>query len=140
MADYSATNQTLGAAGSGTLGVITIDMNKLGDTAIIVPFTKFYVEVIRLTNVSTTLAGTSATLGFFTGPGATGTTIVTAATGVVTPLTGATVVSSASIAASGVSVVPTLVNNTLRQIYANVAIAHGSAATLNAIIKILRIP
>lgn len=132
MASYSSTNAQI---------TVTLDLNKLGDTAIFVPFGKFYVENIRLTNVTTTLAGSSATLGFNAAPAAAGTAIVTVANGVVTPLTAATVVSAPTIASAAATVTPTTVNGTgLRQIYANVGVVHGAAVTCTAIIKMCRVP
>lgn len=132
MASYSSTNAQL---------TVTLDLNKIGDTPIIVPFAKFYVENIRYTNVTTSLAASSASLGFNTAPAAGGTAIVTVANSVaVTGLTAASVVTVPTIASAAATVSGTLVNNTLRQIYANVGVAHGAAVTITAIIKICRIP
>lgn len=131
MASYSKTNQTITVQG--------VNVNLVGDTPVFVPFSKFQVEIVKVTNASTSLAATSATLGAYTAPAAGGTAIVTPATGVLTPLSSATAINSATVAATG-SVTPTVVNNTLSQIYLHCGVAHGSAATVDVIIKILRIP
>ena len=100
-----------------------------------------HVGFIRYTNVTTSLAGSSASLRFNTAPAAGGTAIVTVANSVaVTGLTAASVVTVPTIASAAATVSGTLVNNTLRQIYANVGVAHGAAVTITAIIKICRIP
>ena len=131
MADYSATNQTI--------TVTNVNVNAVGDTPFFVPFARFCVENVRVTNASTNLGATSATLGVYTAPAAGGTAIVTAATGVLTPLTTADIVNSATVAGTG-AITPTVVNNNQRQLYLRCGVANGAAATVTVIIKILRIP
>lgn len=131
MASYSSTNQTLCVRG--------VNVNSVGDTAVFVPFGKFQLEVMKVTNASVDLSSSSATLGLYTAPAAGGTALVTPATGVLTPLSTSAKVNSATVASTD-STGGTVVNNTLRQIYIRCGVAHGSAATVDVILKILRIP
>lgn len=131
MASYSSTNQTI--------VVPNVNVNSVGDTPVFVPFGKFQLEIFKVTNASVDLSTTSATLGCYTAPAAGGTALVTPATGVLTPLSAATKINSATVASTDANT-PTTVNNTLRQIYIRCGVAHGSAATVTVIIKLLRIP
>lgn len=132
MADYSKTH--------ALLYVRQLNLNALGDTGIYVPFGRFQVNSMKLSNVSTTLAGSSGTLGLFSAPSAGGTTIVTAATGVITPLTAASVVNSASIASTALTAgtLGTGTNAGQNFIYLNVGIVHGAAATCDVLIEVTR--
>ena len=63
-----------------TVSARSVDLNTVGDTAVHVPFAKYIVRRMTLTNVSTTLAASSATVGAYTAAAAGGTAIVTPAT------------------------------------------------------------
>lgn len=113
-----------------------VNVNSVGDTAIFVPFAKFSLEICKVTNATVDLSASSMTMAVYTGPGATGTAIVAAAL----PAGLSTSAKVASMTCVTDSVAPTTVNNTLRQIYIRNVVAHGSAATVTVIIKILRVP
>lgn len=131
MASYSTTNACIVTQ--------NVNVNSVGDTPIFVPFGKFQVEIFKVTNASVDLSATTATLGLYTAAAAGGTALVTPATGVLTPLSTANKINSATIASTDAAT-GTVVNNTLRQIYIRCGVAHGSAATVTVIIKLLRIP
>ncbi len=131
MASYSSNNWC---------GVFqNINVNSVGDTAINVPFAKFSVEIFKVTNASVDLSGSSATLGLYTAAAAGGTALVTPATGVLTPLSAATKVNSATVASTDAAT-GTVVSPQARQLYIRCGVANGSAATVTVIIKLLRIP
>ena len=129
MASYSSSNQCI--------TVQNVNVNSVGDTPVFVPFGKFQVEIVKVTNASVDLSASSMTMALYTGPGATGSAIVAAA--LPAGLSTAAKVASMTVAVSD-AVSGTVVNNTLRQIYIRNVVAHGSAATVTVIIKILRIP
>jgi len=118
----------------GPLGsAISINLNAVGDTFVEVPAGKYIPRNITLTNASVTLAGSAATVGVYTGAGATGTTIVTPA--VVTTLTTPVLFNDRTIAASTTVFTPTYDATRKKYgVYFRVAIAHGSAATLDGFI------
>lgn len=96
----------------------SVNLNAAGDTVLPVIDTSLYsVSNIILTNVSTSL--TTATVGVFTGPGATGTTIRATAT--------STANTSASVVAQLATVVTTAVSSP--NLYFNVGTPQGAAAT-----------
>ena len=127
MADYSKTHQLLYAA--------RVNLNSVADTPVYLPFSRCQVTSVKLANVSTTLAASSATIGLYSGPGATGTAIVTPATA--TALTGPDVVDNRTLASTALTG-GTQVNNNLRQLYVRVGVAHGSAATVDVLIEVTR--
>ncbi len=106
---------------SGYTGVVRgVDLNTVGDTQFHVPFSKYIVRRMTLTNVSTTLAASSATIGAYTAAAAGGSAIVTPATA--TGLTAASKFTDRTIALSADSASGST-------IYIRVGVAHGSAAT-----------
>lgn len=131
MSDYSRDHQRI---------KVNVNLNATGDYAIPIPFAKFNVTAVRVSNATTSLAASSATLGIFTAPSAGGTAIVAQATGVVTPCTSATVVNNATIASAnqttGTPQTGTPGGNTC--LYANVGVAHGSAATVDVQVEVNR--
>jgi len=131
MASYSSTNQTLTIRG--------VNVNSVGDTPFCVPFSKFQLEIMKVTNASVDLSSTLATLGLYTAPAAGGTALVTPATGVLTPLSAATKVNSATVASTDAAT-GTVVSPQARLLYLRCGVAHGSAATVDVIVKLLRIP
>jgi hypothetical protein len=103
-----------------TVSARSVDLNTVGDTAVHVPFAKYIVRRMTLTNVSTTLAASSATVGAYTAAAAGGTAIVTPATA--TGLTAASKFNDRTIAASADT-------QTASTLYIRVGVANGSAAT-----------
>lgn len=128
MASYSSSNACITTQ--------LVNVNSVGDTPIFVPFGKFSLEICKVTNATVDLSASSMTMAVYTGPGATGTAIVAAAL----PAGLSTSAKVASMTCVTDAVSPTTVNNTLRQIYIRNVVAHGSAATVTVIIKILRVP
>lgn len=110
-----------------TISAKAVDLNTVGDTAVKVPYAKYIVRRMTLTNASTSLGSSSATIGAYTGAGATGTTIVTPATA--TGLTAASKFNDRTIALSADSA-------TSGTIYIRVGVAHGSAATCDVYIEL----
>lgn len=112
---------------SGVLGsVLSANLNSAGsDNAVAITAAKYIVRKIVVTNVSTSLAVSAATVGVFTGAGGTGTTVVTAAT--LTALSAATkyVDMALALTADVLSVATLYVRNVL---------AHGSAVTADVFI------
>ena len=95
-----------------------VNLNATGDTVMPIIDTSLYsVSNIILTNASTSL--TTASIGVFTGPSASGTTIRANAT--------STANTSASVVAQLATVVTTAVSSP--NLYLNVATAQGAAAT-----------
>lgn len=105
MADYSRTHQLIYAA--------KVNVNSVGDTPVYIPFAKFQVTSAKASNASVDLSGSSATLGLYTAglytaAGGTGTAVVTAATGTVTPMSAAAKVANWTVASTDlISVTPT---------------------------------
>lgn len=128
MASYSKTNQTITTQ--------LVNVNSVGDTIIFVPFAKYSVEMVKVTNATVDLSASSMTMALYTGPGATGTAVVAAAlpAGLSTAAKVAAMTVASSDATSG-----TVVNG-MSQLYIRNVVAHGSAATVTVIIKVLRIP
>lgn len=100
------------------------------DNSIIVPagVGKWRPTKLTITDASITLAASIATLGLFTGAGGTGTTLVTAA--LLTTLTGATKCFDMTLLAAASN--DYLTSNT---IFLRNVIAHGSAATVRALLS-----
>lgn len=115
-----------------------VDLNTVGDTFVALPCNKFIARRMTLFDVSTTLAASSATIGAYTAAAAGGTAIVTPATA--TALTGATVFTDRTIAASANYLKPTLYTNPQGQaqsgIFIRVGIANGAAATVSVAFEI----
>lgn len=112
------------------LAYIGVNLNSANtDHAIPVPsaYARYIVRRVTITNASTSLAVSLATVGVFTSSGGGGTTVVTAA--VVTSLTGASKFTDMTVAAS----TDTLTSATL---YVRTGIANGSAATADAYIEL----
>lgn len=103
-----------------TIDARGVDLNTVGDTAVHVPFSKYIVRRMIVTNASTSLGSSSATIGAYTAAAAGGTAIVTPATA--TGLTAASKFNDRTIAASADS-------QTASTLYIRVGVAHGSAAT-----------
>lgn len=98
-----------------------IDANAVADTELpIINTNRYSVFQVVFTNASISL--TTATGGVFTLPAAGGTAIV--ATAALSALTGPTIVSQRTVAATGVQ--------TVQKLYARVAVAQGAAATFDA--------
>lgn len=99
---------------------IGLNLNSTADQALTAPFvfTDYLITDVILSNVSTTLAASLATVGIYTGASAGGTTIVTAA--LVTGLTGA-----------AKTLPMTLLNGRITgsTLFARLGVAHGTAAT-----------
>lgn len=113
----------------GPLGsAIGVNLNAVGDTFIPLNVGKYIPRNVTITNVSTSLAASSATIGMYTAASAGGTAIVTPATA--TTLTGPTVFKDGTIAAATTVFTPTY-NSTTKTygVYVRVGVAHGSAAT-----------
>lgn len=106
-----------------------VDLNTVGDTAVTIPNAalRYIVRRVVATNASTSMSGSSCTLGAYTAASAGGTAVVTPATGSVTPLTAASKFKDCTIAASADS----LIASTL---YIRVGVAHGAAATCDVYI------
>lgn len=106
--------------------VIGLNLNNAGsDNAVAIPFAKYIVRRVVVTNPSGSLAASVATFGVFTGAGGTGTTVVTAST--LTTLTGATKFVDMIIALT----VDTLTAATL---FLRNIIAHGSSMTCDVFV------
>lgn len=103
-----------------TVSARGVDLNTVGDTPVHVPYSKYILRRMTVTNVSTTLAASSATIGAYTAAAAGGTALVTPATA--TALTAASKFTDRTIAASADS-------QTSSTAYIRVGVAHGSAAT-----------
>ncbi len=109
------------------LGVArNVDLNSGNtDNQIDVPLGKYIVDAVIVTDPSTSLGSSAATLGVFTSTGGGGTTVVTSAT--LTELTAASKYKSMTIAENDDSL-------TSASLYARVGTAHGSAATVDVYI------
>lgn len=127
MASYSSTHQLV--------YVKQLNLNAVADTPIFVPFARFQVTGMKLSNASRTLAASGATVGLYTAPAAAGTAIVTPA--VATALTTADIVDVRTLASTALAS-GTVVNNTLRQLYVRVGVADGAAATCDVLIELTR--
>jgi hypothetical protein len=103
-----------------TVAVKGVDLNAVADTAVHVPFGKWIARRMTVTNASTSLAASAATIGAYTAPAAGGTAIVTPATA--TGLTAASKFTDRTIAMSADS-------SLVSTIYIRVGVVHGSAAT-----------
>jgi hypothetical protein len=112
------------------------NFNSTSDQAISILYAgKYRIDQIAVTNVSTTLAGSPAAGGFYTGAGKTGTTIV-AASQTYTGLTAATVIAFPSFAAGGNATT----FSAAQTVYFSLTTAHGSAATADIYVYIRRLP
>lgn len=104
----------------------TLNLNQTNtDNAVTVSAPKYIVRRIIITNASTSLAASAATLGVFTATGGGGTTVVAAS--LLTALSAATKYSDLTIAVTA----DTVASATL---YLRNGIAHGSAATADVYI------
>lgn len=103
-----------------TIKVTGVDLDAVGDTPVHVPFAKWICRRMTLTNVSTTLSGSSATIGAYTAAAAGGSAIVTPATA--TGLTAASKFTDRTIALSADSSI-------VDTIYVRVGVVNGAAAT-----------
>lgn len=112
-----------------TVSVRGVNLNAVADIPVHVPYGKYIARTVTTTNASTTLAGTSGTLGVYTATSAGGTAVVTAATGSLTPLTAASKFKDCTIAASADS----LTSDTL---YIRTGVAHGAPATCDVYIEL----
>lgn len=112
---------------SNILGVLKgVNINNAGsDNAITIPPAKYIVRRVVITNASTSLAVSPATLGVFTGAGGTGTTVVTAVT--LTALSSASKFVDMALAVTA----DTLTSSTL---YIRNVLAAGGAATVDVYI------
>lgn len=92
------------------------------------PGVRYYAQKIRVLDASTNLSTTAARIGIWTGAGATGANIVTAASSqaVLQALTSPASVQDGNL---GVSV-----TSTLTQVFLRVTVAHGSPATVTVIV------
>lgn len=113
----------------GPLGsAFSVNLNAVGDTFVPVNVGKFLLRNFTVTNPSTTLAASAATVGGYTAAGATGVTLVTPA--VVTTLTSAAVFKDQTVAASTAVITPTYNSETGQYgVYVRVGVVHGTAAT-----------
>jgi len=118
---------TAGAPGSVLLGkVVSANLNSAGsDNAVAVPFSKYIIRKVVVTNVSTSLAISVATVGVYTSSGGGGSTVVTAAT--LTALTGSTKFVDMTIALSADS-------TTASTLYVRNVLANGAPATADVYI------
>lgn len=130
MSDYSKTHELR--------YVRQLNLNAVGDTPIYIPFGRFQVTSMKLSNVSTTLAASSATVGLYTAAAAGGTAIVTPATA--TGLTSADVVDTRTLASTNLTAgtLGTGTNAGQNFLYVRVGVAHGSAATVDVLIEVTR--
>lgn len=123
----------LGESPGYTTGPTLVDLNAVGDTFVPVPFGYFIPRRMTAYGASTSMSGSSCTLGAYTASAAGGTAIVTPATGNVTPLTAVTKFKDATIAATTDYLSPTSYTQSNGQvaygIFIRVGVAHGSAAT-----------
>lgn len=104
-----------------------VNLNAVGDTAIKVPFAKYVVRRVTVTNASADMTGSSCTVGMYTAPAAGGTAIVTPA--VVTSLTAPAKLNDRTIAASADA-------QTAATLYVRVGVAHGAAATADVYVEL----
>ncbi len=120
--------------GRGALGVaFSVNLNAVGDTFVPINCKKFLVRNFTLTNASTTLAASAATIGAYTAASAGGTAIVTPATA--TTLTASNITKDQTVAAAAVALTPTYDSTAGKWgLYVRVGVVHGSAATLDAFI------
>lgn len=105
-----------------------VNLNSAGsDNAIALPpgVSKWAPSRLRIYDASTSLGASLATLGLYTGAGGTGTTLVTPA--LLTSLTSATTFLDMTLAV-------TSAYQTATTIYLRNVIAHGGAATCNAVL------
>lgn len=102
-----------------------VNLNSVGDNALTMPIGRYYAKQILITGASTSLATTAARIGIWTGAGATGTNIVTAASSQ-TVLQALTTTATVMEGPVGVQV-----TSSLSQVFLRVTVAHGSAATVD---------
>ena len=103
-----------------TIDARGVNLNAVGDTLVHVPFAKWIIRRMIVTNASTSLAASAATIGAYTAAAAGGTALVTPATA--TGLTAASKFTDRTIAeADDVQTGSTA--------YIRVGVVHGSAAT-----------
>lgn len=104
----------------------SVDINTINvDIALGMPPGRYFARSILLTGASTSLAATAARVGIWTGAGATGANIVTAASSatVLQALTTTAMVSEGNL---GIQV-----TSSLTQVFLRCTVAHGSAATID---------
>lgn len=131
MADYSATHYLAVAR--------AVNVNNVGDTGVYIPFAKFQITSVKNTNASTDLSLSTATLGVYTAPAAGGTAIVTPATASVTPLSTAAKVANCTLASTDTTS-GTAATAGGAFVYIRCGVAHGSAATVDTLIEVVRVP
>jgi hypothetical protein len=103
-----------------------VNLNSAGsDTAIPIAASRYIVRRVVVTNASTSLAISAATLGLFTGAGGTGTTVVTPA--ILTALTGATKFLDQTLALTADVL-------TAATLFIRNSVAHGGVATVDVFI------
>lgn len=111
---YEGSTPTVSAKG--------VNLNALGDTLVHVPFSKYIIRRMIVTNASATMAGSAATIGAYGAPAAGSLLISTPATKV--GLTAAAKWLDCTIAAPA-----TTDSFSGSTIYINVGVVHGSAMT-----------
>lgn len=102
-----------------------VNLNAVADTRILAPFPRYAVRTYTVTNASTSLGASAATIGLYTAAAAGGTAL--SASAVATALTAATKLQDRTLATTDIQ--------TSANLYVNVGIVHGSAATCDAIVE-----
>lgn len=111
-----------------TFKVAGLNLNALNDVRIPIQFSKYAVHTFTITNTSTSLGASAAQVGLYTLPAKAGTAISTGA--VATALTSAPVLQDRTLATTNVQT---------GDLYVNVGVVHGSAATCDAFVEIQQI-
>lgn len=78
LSNIDGTVAAMAAPGGVLVKLTALNLNQANtDNPVTVPFSKYVVRRMSVTNCSSTLAASLATVGLYTGAGATGTTVVT---------------------------------------------------------------
>lgn len=109
-----------------------VNLNALGDTPVKVPFSKYIVRTMTITNASATLAGSSMTVGAYGAPAAGSLLISTPATKV--GLTAAAKWLDCTIASPA-----TTDSFTSGTLYVNVGVVHGAAMTADVYFELMNL-
>jgi hypothetical protein len=118
------------AGPSGILAIQkSVDINSTNvDIPLVMPSGRYFARSILITGASTSLAATAARVGIWTGAGATGANIVTAASSA-TVLQSLTTTATVAEGNLGIQV-----TSSLSQVFLRVTVAHGTAATIDVYI------
>ena len=127
----------LGESPGATAGPYVIDLNRVGDTFVPVPFNGYIPRRMTVYGASTNLGASAATLGAYTGAAATGTTI--SPPDVLHTLSNSTAFSDLTVTAVSNYLTPTAYTEGGQLkwgLFVYVGVAHGSAANVKVLFEL----